>query len=116
MGPAHRKYKRRAGFICAAASATRPRPDNLALAIMRGAQPALPALSAKSSSRAITANTTRSSGYSAGAQNTRKECHMVNEPNPDWLMAAATSAHLKPAIDHIDAALEGMRRNPSHPA
>ncbi len=41
---------------------------------------------------------------------------MVNEPNPDWLMAAATSAHLKPAIDHIDAALEGMRRNPSHPA
>jgi hypothetical protein len=81
---------------------------------MRGAQPALPALSAKSSSRAITANTTRSSGYSAGAQNTRKECHMVNEPNPDWLMAAATSAHLKPAIDHIDAALEGMRRNPSH--
>jgi hypothetical protein len=82
---------------------------------MRGAQPALPALSAKSSSRAITANTTRSSGYSADAQNTRKECHMVNEPNPDWLMAAATSAHLKPAIDHIDAALEGMHRNPSHP-
>ena len=40
---------------------------------------------------------------------------MVNEPNADWLIAAATSAHLKPAIDHIDAALEGMRRNPSHP-
>jgi hypothetical protein len=54
------------------------------------------------------------SGYSAGTETTRKECHMANEPNADWLMAAATSAHLKPAIDHIDAALEGMRRNPSH--
>ena len=54
------------------------------------------------------------SGYSAGTETTRKECHMANEPNADWLMAAATSAHLKPAIDNIDAALEGMRRNPSH--
>jgi hypothetical protein len=55
------------------------------------------------------------SGYSAGKENAWKECHMANEPNADWLMAAATSAHLKPAIDYIDAALEGMRRNPSHP-
>jgi hypothetical protein len=115
MGLAHCKYKRRAGFICAAASATRLRPDNLPLAIMRGAQPALPALSAKSSSRAITANTTPSSGYSAGTENTRKECHMVNEPNPASLKATATSLHLRPAINHIDAALEGMRDSHNHP-